>query len=330
MRAGAGYASVRAPRAADPTRLQDLSGATMGTSWSLRFDNPAMLPLDGVRAAVEAAFARVISQMSTWEPQADICRFNSAAARTTHVLAPEFLQVMDCALKWAQASDGAIDPTVGKLVGLWGFGAQAQPPGHSQAMAIEAARQSVGWRRLQFDREAATIHQPGDLVLDLSGIAKGFAVDLACAALEDLGLNNFLMEVGGELRASGTRPGGQPWRIQVQAADGVSIPLALSDVSVATSGDRWHRHAFDGRDWSHTIDPRSGRPADSNLAAVSVLHPLCMDADALATLLTVMGPVDGMAFARQHEVAALFVTRERNGSFTHVASPHWPGGRAAA
>ncbi|MGJ7544801.1 FAD:protein FMN transferase [Variovorax sp. LT1R16] len=312
-RAG-GYANAAAPRRADPASLQKLAGRTMGTTWSLVFDNPAMLALDTVEAAVQTALDRVIAQMSTWEPGSDISRFNAAPAGSRHMLPPAFAEVLGCALHWAQTSDGAIDPTVGALVALWGFGAHAHrlaeavvPPSPA---AQAAARSRTGWQRLEFDPIEGCITQPGGLLLDLSGVAKGFAVDQVAEALQALGLRDLLVEVGGELRGLGRRPGGASWCVRVDA-DGEDLPpVALNDLSIATSGDRWHAHAHAERRWSHTIDPRTGEPASAALASVTVLHAHCMQADALATALTVLGAIDGPVFAQQHGIAALFVCRD--------------------
>ena len=327
VRRHGGYANPALPRHADPASLQTLAGATMGTTWSLRVDNAAMHPLDAMRSAVEAAFDTVIRQMSTWERDADISRYNRAAAGSVHALAPECAQVLGCALHWAQASGGAIDPTVAPLVGLWGFGADAAgravaPPSPD---ALKAALANVGWNRLAFDAQARTIVQPGGCRLDLSGIAKGFAVDHAATALQALGLRHFLLEVGGELKAYGQRPGGLPWQVRIDAAPGHSLTLALTATALASSGDRWHAHTdAAGRRWSHTVDPRSGQPASAAVASVSVLHQDCMQADALATLLTVLGPDDGPAFAEQHALAARFVLRAEDGTLRTRASPAWP------
>lgn len=319
-----GYADTAQPRRADPPRLQSLAGRTMGTTWSLRFDNPAMMPLDAVRRSAEAALQRVVSQMSTWEPGSDISRFNRAAAGSVFVLEPEFAEVLAAATRWAAASDGAIDPTVGALIALWGFGAHADaamvlPPSPAR---IAEARARIGWQRLAFDRGARTIVQPGGIWLDLSGIAKGFAVDLVADALRSIGLSDFLVEVGGELRAMGRRPDGNRWQVLVEALPGTTQRVALEDMAIATSGDRWHLREHDGQRWSHTIDPRSGTPTRHTLASVTVLHRACIDADALATVLTVLGPDEGLAFARQHGVASLFVCRDGADHVTR-ASDAW-------
>ena len=300
----------------------------MGTLWSLRLDNPAFIPLEHVRARIEAAFEQVIAQMSTWEADSDICRYNNAPGGSTHAVAPEFARVLEGALKWARASQGAIDPTVGPLIGMWGFGANARPASRPPEEELEAARRRVGWNRVHLDPHAGTLLQPGGVELDFSGIAKGFAVDQACAALQELGLQHFVLEVGGEVRASGKRPDGQAWRLSIEAAEGETWTVELSDMSIATSGDRWHRHTEQGRSWSHTIDPRTGRPVEHPLASISVLHRECMQADALATLLTVLGPTQGMTFARQHDIAAFFVVREHDGVLVPLASPCWPAGVA--
>ncbi len=322
-RAG-GYANAAVPRRADPASLQQLGGPTMGTTWSLRFDNPQMLPLAQVREAVEAALARVIAQMSHWEPDSLISRFNTAPAGSRHALPAEFAQVMQCALAWAQASGGAIDPTVGGLVARWGFGpAASQDNALPSPDALAAIHSNVGWQRLTFDATDHTLLQPGGVQLDLSGIAKGFAVDHGVDALRALGLTDLLFEIGGELRGIGRRPGGAPWQVQVDTEMPTPQRIVLADMAVATSGDRWHRRALEGRSWSHTIDPRDGEPVAHALASVTVLHPQCMQADALATVLTVLGPDEGRAFAQQRDIVALFISRADDGSISERATRAW-------
>lgn len=297
----------------------------MGTTWSLRFDNPRMVALDDVRASVQGALDRVVRQMSTWEPESDISRFNRAEAGTRHTLEPEFAEVLACAVKWAAASDGAIDPSIGPLVALWGFGALADathdaPPSRA---TLAQARACVGWQRLALDSPTRGIVQPGGAALDLSGIAKGFAVDHVAAALQAIDLSDFLIEIGGELRAAGRRPGGDPWQVAIEALSGTDTHVALQDMAIATSGDRWHVREHQGRRWSHTLDPRTGEPVANALASVTVLHSECMQADALATVLAVLGPDDGLDFAQEHRVAALFVCRDPGGPRT-VTTAGWP------
>lgn len=305
-----------APRRGDPAALQTLAGETMGTTWSVRLANPAFQPLAPVRAAIEDALARVVAQMSHWAPGSELSRFNRAAPGSRHVLSPEFFQVLQAACHWAQASGGAWDPTIGPLVDAWGFGPHGTPhlptDGH-----LAQARAQVGFGRLALDAGRRTALQPGGLRLDLSGIAKGFAVDLVVQRLQSLGFTDTLVEVGGELRASGQRPNGTPWRVAVAepAQSPASAPraLALRGAAIATSGDRWHAFEQGGRRYPHTLDPRTGEPVQHALASVTVLHAECMHADALATVITVLGPADGLVFAQQHGLAVLLGERTPHG-----------------
>jgi thiamine biosynthesis lipoprotein len=302
-------------QAANPASLHTLAGQAMGTRWSVRLCNPGFAPLAPLRAAIEDALALVVRQMSPWQHDADISRFNRAPAGTWQTLPPEFFSVLAAALHWARASGGAWDPTVGPLVDAWGFGPRADPCAHAPAVpdahALARARARVGFERLALDVARRRIRQPGGLQLDLCGIAKGYAVDLVSDTLAAHGLAHHLVEVGGELRARGRRPGGQPWRVAVAgaAAPAPAPALALRDQAVATSGDQWHAFERGGRRYSHTIDPRSGEPVRHALAAVTVLHAECLHADALATVLTVLGPHDGFDFACVHGVAARFAER---------------------
>ncbi|RYF25816.1 MAG: FAD:protein FMN transferase [Comamonadaceae bacterium] len=339
--AGLGTAPVRAPtpvrsfalhgyappalRQADPAALHQLAGETMGTTWSVRLGNPHFLPLEPARQAVQKALDLVVQQMSHWEPGSDLSRFNGAAAGTWQVLPQPFWDVLTCAFDWARESGGAWDPTVGPLVQAWGFGPQAGANATARASTdgpdpqhLAQARARVGYGRVGQRPAARQALQPGGTQIDLSGIAKGYAVDLVVQHLKALGYADFLVEVGGELRASGRRPDGRPWRVAVAseeqgAAAGAPRALALNDMAIATSGDLYHAYERGGRRYSHTIDPRTGEPVAHALASVTVLHPECMHADALATVLTVLGPREGLAFAQSRGLAALLCERTAAG-----------------
>lgn len=329
---GAPAMAVPVLRARDPAALHTLAGETMGTTWSVRLANPAFAPLEPVQQAVQAALDRVVQQMSHWDAASDLSCFNSAAAGSWHTLAPEFAQVMACAMHWWQASGGAWDPTVGPLVQAWGFG----PASRSRAASgeewlppsphvLQAALGRVGFDRLQLRVAERQMLQPGGVQLDLSGIAKGFGVDEVARTLQALGFSAFLVEVGGELRAHGQRPDGHPWRVQVAAVPGhtgAPLVLRLQEMAVATSGDHWHAFEHEGRRYSHTLDPRTAEPVAHALSSVTVLHPDCMQADALATVLTVLGPREGLAFAQDHGIAALLCERTAHGPLLH-ASAAW-------
>ena len=331
----AGYATGPAAglRARDPAALHTLAGATMGTTWSVRLANPGFEALEPVQAAVQQALDTVVQQMSHWEAGSEISRFNRAEAGTWQVISPEFMEVLACALHWSRASQGAWDPTVGPLVDAWGFGPRANPLADHCAQLphpqrLQVARTRVGFERLQLSPAERRVLQPGGAQLDLSGIAKGFGVDLVARTLQRLGFGHFLVEVGGELRASGQRPDGQPWRVQIAGvADGARQPpraaprvLPLRDRAVATSGDHWHAFDLGGRRYSHTLDPRTGEPVLHRLSSVTVLHAECMQADALATVLTVLGPHEGLAFAQRQGIAALLCEHTDAGLVVHTSA----------
>ena len=303
-----------------------LQGATMGTTWSVKLVATRGLHPAEIRSGIEARLDRVVAQMSTWEPDSDLSRFNRAAAGRWHELRDECLTVLAHALEVAGDTGGAYDPTVGPLVDLWGFGPAPRRRTRPPADAIAAARARTGWERLTLDPRGRRVRQPGGVSVDLSSIAKGFAVDQVAAHLRRLGVTSYLVEIGGELRGHGAKPDGTPWwvaleRPPVSPGRGIGagdLIVALHGLSVATSGD--YRRFFEdgGRCYSHTIDPRTGCPVEHGLASVTVLHPECMIADALATALMVLGPAAGLAYARRRGLAALFVERGPRGVEEHM------------
>jgi thiamine biosynthesis lipoprotein len=302
------------PETAQPRegRAVWLEGPTMGVSWRLRAHAPRDLSEAAIARAVQGACDLVVAQMSAWEPDSDLSRFNRAPAGAWVDAPEDLLRVVAAAVETAQLTGGAFDPTVGAVVDLWGFG----PPGaiRRPPAADQLAATQVGWRGLRVDLEADRLYQPGGLRLDLSGIAKGYGVDLAARALRTLGLRDFLLEIGGELRGEGVKGDGEPWWVEIEPPPGAALAqlpvlVALHGLSIATSGDWRRSFQADGRTYSHTIDPRTRAPARTPFAAVSVLHADCMHADALCTALLVLGD-EAQAFARAHEIAAVFVIRE--------------------
>ena len=308
---------------AAPLAVHTLYGETMGTRWRVDLCAARGVALDALHAGIQARLDAIVAQMSTWEPASDLSRFNRAEAGHWQALPDDFLAVLSCALDVARASEGAFDPTVGPLVAAWGFGADAAPRGVPDAAALAAARARVGWTRLDFDPGARRLRQPGDAALDLSAIAKGYGVDSVAAWLRARGVGAALVDVGGELRGYGRKPDGTPWRVLVEAGDDDDAPcvLALDAAAVATSGTRWQRFLADGREYAHTIDPRSGRPVEDAPAAVSVVAREAMPADAWATALTVMGAQRGFAFARREGLAARFVVVGADGAQRVLATP---------
>jgi thiamine biosynthesis lipoprotein len=302
---------VQRPAAAQP--VVRLAGATMGTSWSV-LAATASASITPVRQAILAVLDGIIAQMSTWDAASDICAFNASAAGTWHPMADDFATVLDGALKVAQASGGAYDPTIGALVGLWGFGPSEPsgetPDGHSIIEALAHA----GWQRLQRDGRNKVM-QPGGLHLDLSSIAKGYAVDRVSACLDRLGIANYLVEIGGELRGRGVKPDGAPWWVALERPvhDLPDTIVALHGWSIATSGDQQRFVECDGRRLPHILDPRSGCPVQNGTVSVTVIHRQCMLADAWATALMVPKPDAALTLASAQNLAARIVVRGEAG-----------------
>jgi thiamine biosynthesis lipoprotein len=310
-------------------RVQRLHGQTMGTSWSVHWVDRDAARHGVVRALIEAELDLVVAQMSTWLPGSDLDRFNRAGVGTRHTLPAAFAEVLQAALWMAEVSAGAFNPAAGALVNLWGFGPAPRytDPGFTppDAAAVRAATAVQDWRALRFDATTREATQPGGLRLDLSAIAKGFAVDRVALALNTAGIHHVLVEVGGELRGQGLRPDGMPWWVDLApppVLPGHAPPratrVALHGLSVATSGDDQRAYVHAGRRLPHSIDPRSGQPVAHGLASVSVLHTECLWADAWSTALTVAGRDAGLALAEAHGIAALFVQREADGRLTET------------
>lgn len=302
-----------APRGGTPI---EFGGPTMGVTWSVKALAPAEFDRARAHDQIQGLLNRIVGQMSTWEPQADISRFNRAPAGAWMDAPSAFAHVLERGLHWAQTSGGAFDPTTGALVNLWGFGAAgavSMPPSPAE---IEDALGRAGWDRLAV--QGARIYQPGGLQLDFSGIAKGFGVDEVSRALAVMGLCDHLVEIGGELRGSGVKADGSPWWAQIAAPPGVDLPggpilVALHGLSIATSGDYERRFEHGGCAYSHTIDPRTGRPIENGLRSVSVVSPDCVDADASCTALGVLGLEAGLAFATAEGLAAHFLVEQADG-----------------
>ncbi|MET0656321.1 MAG: FAD:protein FMN transferase [Pseudoxanthomonas sp.] len=294
--------------------LHTLHGETMGTSWCVKLVASPRADLHSIHTGIQAQLDRVVAQMSTWETDSDISRYNRAATGTWQSVPPEFFAVLGCAIEIARESGGAYDPTVGALVETWGFG--PSPGGHRVPNEDELAsvRTMLGWGRISMRPEDMSMLQPGGVQLDLSAIAKGYGVDQVTLHLRGQGIVAALVEVGGELYGYGRKPDGTAWQVLVEAMpdsgfEEGSRVIELDGIAVATSGDRWHAFEQGGVLYSHTLDPRTGSPVLNTTAAVTVIADQAMQADAWSTALTVLGAEAGHRFAQQRNIAARFMVR---------------------
>jgi thiamine biosynthesis lipoprotein len=268
----------------------------------------------GLERRIQALLDDLVRQMSQWEADSEISAYNRAPRGTWTPISADFAEVVRCALDLAALTEGAFDPALGAAVDAWGFG--PPPP-------ADVAGDGAGWREVAVGPQG--LFQPGGVRLDLSGIAKGFAVDKTATLLAACGVAAFLVEIGGELCGRGLKPDGSPWWAQIEPpreSCRETIVVALPGWAVATSGDYRRRVERDGRAWSHTFDPAARTPLAAPPASVSVLAPDCMRADGWATALTVLGEAGGLALADAHDLPALFLL-DRGGGVEARASAAW-------
>ena len=313
-----------------PVQLS-LNGEAMGTTYSVK-----LVPLQTLSSEQEAQLARDVSDaiaevnslMSTYDPASELSRFNASRSTEAFPVSPPTLANFLEARRIGAASGGAFDITVGPLVNAWGFGPDRTRRSPAE-QEITELRAQVGWDKLEIDPSGSLRKLTPSLYCDLSAIAKGYAVDRVSELLSELGYTRHMVEIGGEVRALGTNEAGLLWRIAVEAPrpGGRSFArvLPLENLALATSGDYRNFYEQDGKRLSHTIDPRTGRPVEHNLGAVSVVHPSCMTADAWATALNVLGENEGYRVAVEQGLSALFQVRQADGSYQELATPAFTG-----
>ena len=288
-----------------------VTGSAMGTTYAITANCPDRIPT----AAVAALLARIDARMSTFDEASELMRFNRGPVGEWVPVSRELVEVVAAAKAVAEETGGALDPTVAPLVALWGFGASASPD-RPDPEAVRVALVSVGHHHVRYRLAPPALVRDRALSMDLSAIAKGHAVDRIGDVLRAAGCRAFLVELGGEVRVLGQAPSGGPWRIGVDSPSGkgqLEEPIRLRDAGLATSGDYRQYTERGGRRDAHIIDPRSGYPVRHRLASVTVVADSARLADAYATALMVLGERDGMRFAADAGLAALFIVRTDDG-----------------
>lgn len=296
--------------------LRTLNGPAMGTRWTARLHPRAGLDIAALQAALAGTVARVDRQMSTWRADSDLMRLNRASPGEWVELPTDLMRVLATALEIGRLSGGVFDIGTGALTRAWGFGPAAGQADVTRMRALIGVPLATA-RALDLDPAGGRVRKRSALDLDLSGIAKGFAVDELARCLREAGVADFLAGIDGELVTAGHRPDRTPWAVALEEPrEGVRAARGLfqvTDRAIATSGDYRHvLHLGESR-FSHTMDPRTGGPAQNRLASVTVLHESCMEADAWATVLMVLGEAVGPAFAAARGIEALFLIRDGDG-----------------
>lgn len=312
-----------------PLETLVFSGNTMATMYQVKVVGREFDPAVSKTLArkIEAKLEFVNTQMSRYHKGGDIYRLNQAVAHTPVSMSPEVITVLKKAKEISVLTHGAFDVTVGPLIQLWGFHDKKSLEKRPSSDDIKKVRSQIGYSHLRIDSAANTVTKDIDgLDVDLSAIAKGRAVDLVAKVLEDSNQHDYMVEVGGEIRCKGNNDQGAHWKIGIEKPVGGSIShrevahvVSLDNSSLATSGDYRSFYMLAGKRVSHTVNPKTGKPIEHQLASVSVVSSDCMTADALATGLTVMGAIDGKKLADKLGFAAYFIQRKQDG-FVSTAS----------
>ena len=298
--------------AADVGEVETLSGRTMGTTYTVRFVRDETTDLEAMQAEIDRRLELVNDQMSTYREDSEISRFNRYDGTDWFEVSADTASVVARALEISEQSDGAFDVTVAPLVNLWHFGPEEHDARLPDAAAIAAAREHTGYKKLQARLDPPALKKSDSkLTVDLSAIAKGYGVDVVWETFDQ---TNCMVEIGGEVRVRGAKPNGDGWVIGIEAplvgVRELQNLVELSDAALASSGGYRNFFEHKGKRYSHTIDPRTGRPVEHDLLAVSVLSDDCMTADALATTAIVLGPEAGYAWLVERKVPALLLVAE--------------------
>ncbi|APE30857.1 thiamine biosynthesis protein [Halomonas aestuarii] len=303
-----------------------LEGEIFGTFYQVSIADPLT---QGEANALEEGFLAeleaVDAAMSTWRDDSELMALNRAPPGEWQTFSDPLIEVLASGQSVAEASGGAFDMTIGDLVNLWSFGPEARPREVPDDAVLAERLARIGPDSLEVDAQAGKARRLRDVFVDLSGVAKGHATDRVAAYLDGQGLEDYLVNLGGEIKVSGHRDAeSAPWRIGIEVPrDGrpeAQHVFALEDIAVATSGDYRNYFEEDGQRYSHTLDPRTGRPIEHRLASVTVVHPSDAWADAWATALMVLGEEEGMALARERGLAVLMLARQGEG-WASLASP---------
>lgn len=286
-----------------------ITGETMGTTWSVKFFPTEKSSAAALQRAVQSRLDELEGAMSTYRDDSEVMRFNRAPSTNWFPVSSDTATVVAAAQRVSETTGGAFDITIAPLVDLWGFGKvrHARQPATNE---IAAARALIGWPKLHVRLDPPALRKDApDLAMDLSGIAKGYAVDAISSLLARAGSTNYLVQIGGEFFARGHGGDGQPWRVGVEDArrpGEILRVVELHNRALSTSGNYRNFHDVGARRLGHIIDPRHGWPVTNELASVSVIAGSSTLADAMATTVFVLGQERGTPVAASNRVECIF------------------------
>ncbi|MNH52429.1 Thiamine biosynthesis lipoprotein ApbE precursor [compost metagenome] len=311
-----------------PTQTQTrIQGNTMGTYYAVTLSDPFPGGQVALQGEVDALLARLNQEISTYDPDSLISRFNRDAGKAPMPIPASMARIVRQGMDAGRLTRGKLDVTVGPLVNLWGFGPDKRPVKRPTAEQITQGRERVGIDKLSLTPQGDHFllgKSIPNLYLDLSTLGEGAASDEIATLLERKGVHNYLVEVAGAVRSKGHNDKGNPWRVAI--VEPSDRPGAIEDVvtpngmALSTAGSYRNYYELDGRRYSHIIDPATGEPVTHKLVSASVITPTALEADALDTALMVMGPEQAMAFATEHKLAVYLIEKTDQG----FAARHTP------
>ncbi|HOK10559.1 MAG TPA: FAD:protein FMN transferase, partial [Candidatus Hydrogenedens sp.] len=309
-----------------PYNIFSFSGTTMGTTYRVKIILPkGQIMPEGTGEKIHNCLSKIDNLMSTYKPDSELSRFNQYRDEAPFPVSPETREVFRISLDIAQQTDGALDITVFPLVEIWGFGPRTveQPPTREQ---VEAELKRVDYRKIEIVPEGIKKHNP-EVKCDFSAVAKGYAVDKVAEILDQNAFNSYMIEVGGEVRVKGEKFLGTAWNIGIERPISIEhsafLAIQLKDLAMATSGNYRNFYIWEGKKYSHEIDPHTGYPIPNTIASVSVIHPSCAYADAYATAFMVMGKEKAFRFAEENHIPALFIYPINETQFKEQSTSTW-------
>ncbi|MDO4430183.1 MAG: FAD:protein FMN transferase [Lonepinella koalarum] len=313
------------------SEMINLNGKTMGTTYHIKYlDNGNLSQqVEQVHQQIDLILKDVNAKMSTYDKNSELSRFNqSTEINTPMVISADLAKVLKESIRLNQITEGALDVTVGPVVNLWGFGPEKQKDVQPEPQQLAERQSWVGIDKLKFIENGGQFYLEKaipQLYIDLSAIAKGFGVDQVADYLQKLNVQDYMVEIGGEIRAKGKNPDGKPWQIAIEqpSFDGsrsVQKIVGLDNLAMATSGDYRNYFEQDGKRFSHEINPKTGYPIQHNLASVTVLHESSMTADGLSTALFVLGEEKALALAELENLAVYLISKTDKGFESKMSS----------
>lgn len=300
-----------------PAEQVHLSGPTMGTGYNVKYIVQDEQPKPEVlKKEIDKVLEKVNDEMSTYRPDSELSRFNQHTTSDPFIVSSDTAAVVREALRINKLTEGAMDVTVGPIVNLWGFGPEDRPDVVPTPEMLSERRKVTGIEHLRETGDALIKDIP-ELYVDLSSIAKGRGTDEVAEYLESVGIHNYMVEVGGEIRVKGKNRDGVPWRIAVEKPvvnqRSVENIIEPGDMAIATSGDYRNYFEENGVRYSHIINPKTGNPISNKVVSVTVLNSSCMTADGLSTGLMVLGEKDGLRIANQNNIPVLYIVKTKDG-----------------